>query len=351
MAKSFLCRLAQTTRAGSPKQDTQVGKRHGAIHLKLLVTGATGFIGRTLTAALSERHEIVASLRTPANSVYCSPALHAVQVGELGPSTEWGSHLNGVEVVVHLAGRAHVLNEDAGFDAAASFHRVNVLGTERLAREASKRGVRRFVFISSVGVHGRDSCGEPFHESLPAAPTDPYAVSKWRAEQVLHRIALETGMEMVIIRPPLVYGPNVPGNFRSILSLIRSGIPLPLSHARALRSLVGVGNLASFLRLCIESAAAAGETFLVSDGEDICVADLCRRLAAAMNLPIRLFPVPNAALWIAARLTRRTKTFNQLFRPLTVDASKARNLLNWSPPFLLADGIRATAQWFNSHNK
>jgi nucleoside-diphosphate-sugar epimerase len=256
--------------------------------------------------------------------------------------------MEGVEVVVHLAGRAHVLNETVS-DPADLFNRVNALGTMRVAAEAAKRGVRRFVFISSVGVLGRSSHGEPLRESLPPVPVDPYAVSKWHAERALHRISAETGLQVVIVRPPLVYGPDVQGNFRALLGVIRRGIPLPLGRARSLRSFVGIGNLASFLRLCIESPAASGQTFLVSDGEDICVADLCRLLAAAMNVPSRLFPVPSSMLWLAARMTGRMKTFDQLFRPLTVDASKARNLLGWSPPFASTDGLAATARWFASY--
>jgi nucleoside-diphosphate-sugar epimerase len=318
--------------------------------LKLLITGAGGFIGRVLIAALSDKHDIVASLRTPVGRAFYSPAIRTVVVGDIGPSTEWKPCLDEVEVVVHLAGRAHVLHEIAGLDADALFHRVNVLGTEQVAKEAHARGVRRFVFVSSVGVHGRNYGREPLQESTTPSPVDSYAVSKWQAERALHQIATATGMEVVVIRPPLVYGPNVPGNFRSLLRAIRSGIPLPLSHARGLRSLIGVENLVSFLRRCIELPAAAGETFLVSDGEDICVADLCQRLAAAMNVPHRLFPVPDSALRFAAWIARRTQTFNQLFLPLRVDASKARNLLDWLPPLTLANGIDTTTQWFVSVN-
>ena len=318
--------------------------------MKLLVTGAAGFIGRALCAALAGDHELVASLWTSAEAARCHPGARPVLVGELGPSTEWSPYMKGIDVVVHLAGRAHVLHETEP-DPAASFHRVNTMGTERVASQAAERGVRRFVFISSVGVHGRNSNGRPLQESFPPAPAEPYALSKWNAEKSLHRISAETGMEIVIVRPPLVYGPGVPGNFRSLLRAIRRGIPLPLGSARAPRSLVGVENLASLLRLCIESPAASGQTFLVSDGEDVSVADLCRRLAAAMNVPSRLFAFPSFAVSLAARFTGRTKTFDQLFRALTVDPSRARTILGWSPPLALADGIAATGQWFVSSNE
>jgi nucleoside-diphosphate-sugar epimerase len=315
--------------------------------LKLLVTGAAGFIGRALCAALAGDHELVASLWTSAEAARCHPGARPVLVGELGPSTEWSPYMKGIDVVVHLAGRAHVLHETEP-DPAASFHRVNTMGTERVASQAAERGVRRFVFISSVGVHGRNSNGRPLQESFPPAPAEPYALSKWNAEKSLHRISAETGMEIVIVRPPLVYGPGVPGNFRSLLRASRRGIPLPLGSARAPRSLVGVENLASLLRLCIESPAAPGQTFLISDGEDICVADLCRRLASDMNVPSRLFSVPRSAFWLAARVAGRMRTYDQLFRPLTVDPSKARTLLGWSPQRSSADGLAATARWFAS---
>jgi nucleoside-diphosphate-sugar epimerase len=318
--------------------------------LKLLVTGSGGFIGRSLCAVLADRHETKGALWVPAEAAHCHPSVQTVVTGDVGPSTNWKPCLKGVEVVVHLAGRAHIVHETEP-DPAAMFHTVNMLGTERLASEAAKWGARRFVFISSLGVFGRSSSREPLRESLAPAPQEPYAVSKWRAELALHKIAAETGMEIVIVRPPLVYGPGVPGNFRSLLRAIRSGIPLPFSRAFAPRSFVGVANLASFLLLCIESPAASGQTFVVCDGEDICVSDLCRQLAAAMNVPSRLFPVPTSALWLAARMTGRTKVFEQLFRSLIVDASRARTVLGWAPQFDLANGLAATGRWFASYKE
>jgi len=313
--------------------------------MRVLITGGGGFIGRALCAQMRDSHSVSASFRTASQVAQSHPAVKAILVPDIGPSTNWEAHLHCIDAVVHLAARAHVLDETDP-DPSALFHRVNVLAAQRLAQQAAQAGVRRFVFVSSVGVYGRGYSGVPLTELLPPTPVEPYAISKGHAEIALRKCAAETGMDLVIVRPPLVYGPEVPGNFLKLLNAIKRQTPLPFGCARSPQSMVGIRNLVSLLQHCVESVAASGQTLLVSDGEDIGLRDLCRQLAEEMAIPSRLLPVPRSAFWIAAQLTRRTALYDRVFRPLTIDSSKARNLLGWHPPFTVADGLAETARWF-----
>jgi nucleoside-diphosphate-sugar epimerase len=255
-------------------------------------------------------------------------------VGALGD--DWTAAVSEVDTVVHLAARVHVMR-DASEDPLAEYRRVNVAGTEKLVRLAAAAGVRRVVLMSTVKVHGERGA---FRESDPPHPQDAYGVSKYEAEQSLHRIAAETGMEAVIIRAPLVYGPGVRANFLALMRAVTRGIPLPLGAAANRRSLVALDNLVDFIITCIEHPAAANETFLVSDGEDLSTADLIRRLAGSLNRPARLFWVPRCVLMAGASLLGRREMALRLLGSLQVDISKARARLGWTPPLTVDEGLR-----------
>jgi len=262
-------------------------------------------------------------------------AIDVVTVGDIGPDTDWSRAVAGIDVVIHLAARVHVMRETAG-DPLAEFRRVNVAGTESLVRRAAAAGVRRIVYASSVKVNGDRG---RFTEADAPAPVGPYGVSKAEAEALIRRLAAECGVEAVIIRPPLVYGPGVKGNFRSLMRAIEKGIPLPLGGIENRRSLVAVDNLVDFIITCTTHPAAAGETFLVSDGEDISTTALIRRLADAMGGPPRVFHVPAALLRTGARLVGRLPEVQRLLETLEVDVSKARRRLGWRPPLSVTAGL------------
>jgi nucleoside-diphosphate-sugar epimerase len=268
-----------------------------------------------------------------------------VSVGEIGGATEWRNALAGASVVVHLAARVHIMRETAS-DALAEFRRVNVAGTERLARMAASAGVRRLVYVSSIKVNGEATEARPFSASDEPCPLDPYGMSKWEAEQVLAHIGAQSPLEIVIVRPPLVYGPGVRGNFLRLMKLAGLGLPLPLGGARNLRSLVFVRNLADALVTCAVHPHAMGRTFLVSDGEDISTADLFRRLAHFLRRTPRLFSVPDEILSGIASATGRAAELQRLFGSLQVDASPLRRDLGWTPPHTIDEGLAETAAWY-----
>ena len=307
--------------------------------MRTFVTGASGFVGRTLIHTLSLRsHEIVAAMRaapsdrdTPSNSV---------AIGDINATTNWSAALHGADAVVHLAARVHVMR-DTAIDPLAEFRRVNTDGTLNLARQAAAAGVKRFIFLSSIGVNGNStSQGKIFTENSASLPHDPYSVSKHEAEVGLRAISKSTGMEIVIIRPTLVHGSKAPGNFGKLTRLVAKGLPLPLASIDNRRSLVGIDNLVDFIVTCLEHPAAANETFLVSDGEDLSTPDLIRRMARAMNRPARLLPVPKSMLMAAATMLGKRDMAQRLCGSLQVDISKARALLGWNPPVSVDEGLR-----------
>ena len=308
--------------------------------MKVLVTGATGFVGRALVAQLVAlgRLEVLALTRqVPANPVAGAKYLPG---GDLTSQTQWQPALAGVHVLVHTAARAHVLN-DRAVDPLAEFRRVNVAGTLRLAEQAAAMGVRRFVFVSSIGVNGVQSApGKVFSEADQPNPHNAYALSKWEAEQGLLRVAHETGMEVVIIRPPLVYGWGAPGNFAALMRAVQRGWPLPLGAVYNQRSLVALDNLVDFIVTCLSHPQAANQTFLVSDGQDLSTAELVRGLARAAGVPARLLPVPVWALQAGAALLGKADAMQRLCGSLQVDISKARGLLGWLPPVSVDEGLR-----------
>lgn len=308
---------------------------------QLFVTGATGFIGSALLAALQGR-AVRRALRQPA----ANPLPGDTVVGDIDPDTDWGNALSGVDCVVHLAARTHVLKEDA-VDPLATYRRINVGATRRLAQQAAAAGVRRFVFLSSIKVNGEATLGHPFTETDAPAPQDAYGISKREAEDVLRDIAARSAMELVILRPPLVHGPGVKGNFLRLLQLIHHGIPLPLASVRNRRSLIHVVNLADAIVAGMDAPAAAGKTFLVSDGEDISTPELIRRLAAGMGRPARLLPCPVMLLELGAALIGQRDAVARLAGSLQADASLLRNTLGWCPRIPLDQGLIDTARWYH----
>ena len=306
--------------------------------MRILITGASGFIGRNLCASLKQKGYFVrGAVRKNARDVFGVDEY--IQVGDINESTDWQPALAGVDTVIHLAGRAHVMN-----DKLDAFRQVNVFGTERLARMAAKAGVKRFIFISSVGVNGESTEIKSFTEFDIPNPSGGYAVSKWEAEQVLLKMAGDSGMGIVILRPSLVYGLDAPGNFSRLMKLIKKGIPLPLAKVKNQRSFIYVGNLVDAISVCITHPLATGETFLVSDGEDISTPDLIKTIASAMKRRVILFPLPFGVLKALAALAGQGGAMEKLTGSLRVDSSKIRNLLGWNPPFTLEEGIKETGK-------
>lgn len=314
--------------------------------MKFLITGANGFVGAALCAELLHQgHSARAAVRSASSLV---EKAERVAVGEIDGKTDWTNALHDVDVVIHLAARVHVMHDESN-DPLEEFRRVNVAGTEHLARSTAASGVKRLVYVSSIKVNGEaTSEGKKFSESDLPDPHDPYGISKMEAEQALHRVAAETGLEVVIVRPPLVYGAGVKGNFVQMLKVLAKGIPLPLASVHNRRSLIYVGNLVDALILCATHPAAAGNTYLVSDGEDISTPDLLRQLNAAMGHPARLLPCPQALLKLAGRLTGKSDQVERLLGSLQVDSGKIRRELNWNTPCTLEQGLRATTDWYCS---
>ena len=309
--------------------------------MQVLVTGANGFVGRSLCLALpDDGHKVLAAVRSLDKQFI---GVDQVLITSIGKTTDWSSALQNVDVVVHLAARVHVMNEVA-VDALAEFRKVNVEGTLNLAMQAAKAGVKRFIFISSIGVNGNaTNIGYPFSEDSTSQPHDPYSVSKHEAEQLLHKLAKETGLEIVIIRPPLVYGYGAPGNFEKIINALKTSIPLPLGAIHNKRSFVYVGNLVSLIVRCIDHPAAANQVFLVSDGHDLSTTELLQKCALALGVKARLLPVPQKFLAFSLALLGKRAVAQRLCGNLQVDINKARILLDWVPPVSVEDGLKATA--------
>ena len=309
----------------------------------VLVTGANGFIGRHACEWLSQRGW---QLRRAVRDSAGATAGDTVALGDLVETNEsdLDRALVGCTAVLHLAGRAHVTRETAA-DPRAAFDRINVHASARLATAAARAGANHFVFASSIGVHGNRS-DAPLTEDSPLAPAEPYAESKLAAERALQDIAARTGLQLVVIRPPLVYGPHCPGNMARLIRLIQRGWPLPLASVHARRSLIGVRNLASLMEVALAHDAAAGQVFVAADGEDIGLAQLIRLLAAGLGVGTRLLPTPVPLLRLGARIAGRGATWDRLAGSLLVDAAKARQVLDWHPEVTLAEGLRETALSF-----
>ena len=314
--------------------------------MRFLITGANGFVGRPLCKELFNRGcQVRAAMRS--HGQLSAPG-ETVTVGAIDRETDWSAALSGVDAVIHLAARVHVMKDEAA-DPLAEFIKVNLYGTSNLAQQAASAGVKRFVYVSSVKVNGEQTTvNRPFLETDEPDPQDPYAVSKWRAEQDLQRIARETGLEVVIVRPPLVYGPGVKGNFISLLAAIDRGIPLPLAGANYARSMVYVGNLVDALIACATYPAATGQTYLVSDGDDVSTAMLVDMIARSLGRNNRAFNFPHAILRAVATVLGRTEQVDRLFGSLRVNDEKLRRDLAWSPPYTLEQGLHATSEWYRA---
>ncbi|KRW59096.1 NAD-dependent dehydratase [Pseudomonas sp. TTU2014-080ASC] len=297
--------------------------------MKVLVTGASGLVGRALVEHLlaTQTSQVVAALRT-ADSGWSVPQR---AMGNLAAGEVPAGLLDGIDVVVHLAARVHVMNETAS-DPLQAFRAVNVQGTQALLQAAAKAGVRRFVFVSSIKVNGESTGAQPFSESDPANPQDPYGQSKWEAEQLVRAFCEEHGMEWVIVRPPLVYGAGVQANFLRLLQALARNRPLPLGALHNRRSLVALDNLVDFLRLCTTHPAAANELFLISDGNDLSVAELARHMRSALQSRSWLVPVPAGLLSTGLRLLGASGAAQRLCGELRVDSRKAQVQLQWQPP-------------------
>lgn len=308
----------------------------------ILVTGANGFIGSALVdRLLSEGARVRAAVRKDSVG---SPQVDTVSVGDISDTTDWSAALAGVQGIVHTAARVHVMKDTHAL--ADLYKRVNTDATLNLARQAAAAGVKRFVFLSSIKVNGEEtSPGARFSAISTPAPVDPYGVSKLEAERGLFALAHSTGMEVVVIRPVLVYGPGVKGNFARMASWIEKGVPLPFGSIRNLRSMIALENLIDVLVLSLKRPAAKNQIFMVSDGEDLSTSDLLRRTAHALGKRSRIFPFPAGLLLFAARAIGRGDMATRLFGSLQVDITKTRELLEWTPRVSVDTALEQYAGW------
>ena len=306
--------------------------------MNIVLTGATGFLGARVADQIDRQGGL--NLTCLVRKAVPAGRGRQVVIKGLDASSDWSAILKNQNVVIHAAARAHIMKEEVT-DPLAEYRRVNVDGTLNLARYAVEAGVKRFVFISSIKVNGEQIApGRPFTCDDTPTPKDPYAISKLEAEQGLQQIALETGMEVVIIRPPLVYGPGVKGNFASMIKLVEKGLPLPFGAIDNRRSLVGLDNLVDLIITCIDHPNAANQVFLVSDGEDLSTSGLLRRVAKAMGKPSRLIPVPAGLLQLGATVLGNKAVGQRLLGSLQVDISSTRERLDWTPPVSVDEGLR-----------
>ena len=316
----------------------------------VLITGATGFVGSRLATYLSTQFpgaDLRLVVRHRPDELQVPSALLAGSievVGDINPHTNWTDALDGVDLVIHLAARVHVMN-DMSFDPLEEYRNANTLATIHLAEEAAKAGVKRFIYLSSIKVNGEETkLGQAYSEDSTPAPIDPYGVSKWEAELGLEKICAQTGMEFVIIRPPLVYGPGVKANFQKLMGLVAQGLPLPLGAVHNQRSILALDNLVGFIAEVMKNPLAANQRFLLSDGEDISTSQLLKLIAKGMGKSIWLLPVPAFILKGAAQVFGASAAADRLLGSLQIDSSKARQLLHWQPPLSVEEGIAITAQ-------
>mgnify|MGYP000420881063 CR=1 FL=1 len=313
---------------------------------KILVTGATGFVGGAVMHELVRLGApIIAGVRN--NGVLASNTVKQIKVGDISSITDWLPALSGVDVVIHAAARVHVMN-DSSADPLTEFRQVNAAGALNLARQAVDAGIKRFIFISSIKVNGEMTLvGQAFQPDDNYMPVDPYGLSKYEAEQGLLAIAKETGMEVVIVRPPLIYGPGVKANFLSMMKWMNKGVPLPFGAIHNQRSLVALDNLVSFIIHCADykkTPQAANQVFLVSDGDDVSTTELLQKVAKAFGKKALLLPVPVGFMTLAAKLIGKGDVSNRLFGSLQVDSSKARELLGWTPVVTMDEQLKKIAE-------
>lgn len=312
---------------------------------KILITGATGFVGAAICRLLRQQGHMLSGTTRDGDRRAGPENAPLYHVPEIGPDTDWSHPVSGADAVIHLAARVHVM-KDKDADPLTASRRVNRYGTESLAKAAAAAGAKRFIFMSTTKVMGELSGGHPFAESDPPQPVDPYGISKWEAEQALAEVGKNTGMEIVILRPPLVYGPGVKGNFRSLLKACDKKWPLPLGRVNNQRSLIYVDNLAHAIASALAHPDAAGRTYFVSDGEDVSTSELIRRMADALEKPANLVNFPLFWLKMAGRLTGKSAAIERLTGSLTVNSEMIRRDLGWTPTHSMTDGLAATALWY-----
>jgi nucleoside-diphosphate-sugar epimerase len=312
---------------------------------RVLVTGATGFVGKALCKKLlADGWPVVGTYRTAYSANKLPVGIKKTRIKSIGPNTDWQEALNGVDTVIHLAARVH-LPGDTAADAITEFRRVNVAGTKHLAQTAAFMGVRRFIYMSSMKVYGEgNAVAYTEHDSL--MPTTPYAISKYEAEQLLKEIDAKTDLEVVVLRPPLVYGPHVKANFLQLLKVVDMGIPLPFATVRNQRSLIFLENLLDAIVACIHHPKAARKTYLLSDGTDTSTPELIRKTASALGRPIRLFSFSPNLLRLSAKIIGKSEALDGLLNSFSVDSSRISTELDWTPRFTMTEGLAETATWY-----
>lgn len=309
----------------------------------ILVTGASGFIGRHLCRHLFALGAKVRAVVRVANVDLCADEVVICEA--LEDVTDWSNLLQDIDCVIHLAARVHVMNEYEK-DPLAEFRRINVTTAERLGKGMVNAGVKRLIFLSSVKVNGEITKEHPFTSEDHVAPVEPYALSKWEAERSLLKLSDESGLEVVIIRPPLVYGPGVKGNFLRLLKLVESGVPLPFSGIDNRRSMVSVFNLCDFIVVCVQRSGISNEIFLVSDDQPLSITELLKGIAKHMNHKAKLFKISRRILMLAGVLTGKNAEISRLLDSLEVSIEKNNQLLGWNPPIPIDEGLRKTVEWY-----
>lgn len=316
--------------------------------MRVLVTGASGFLARSLINMLLSQglHDVIGSVRS--SKSYVTSEIEIFVTGEINGDTAWDRVLEGVDVIIHTAARAHVIKDDV-VDPASAFYEVNVSGTIALAAAAIRNNVKRFIFVSSIGVNGSSTSeDEAFSEVSIPNPMALYAISKYEAEQQLSQLVENSMMQLVIVRPPLVYAEDAPGNFGRLLKIVSTSFPLPFALVKNRKSFIYRENLSDFLCKCVDHPVAGGELFLVSDAEDVSTPELLTVLSRAMNKKLYLIPVPMWLMKGVTTLLGKTSIYEQLCDSLVIDSTKARTLLNWNPPFKVRDALRLTGEAFTN---
>jgi len=309
--------------------------------MNIIVTGATGFVGSAVVGSLvNQSHKLQVLIRNKTNFLADEIKQYQFDLEKLDVLLLPTDLFSNIDCVIHTAARAHIMKDEVS-DPLTEYRQVNVDGTVNLARQAAAAGVNRFIYISSIKVNGEQTqLAKPFTADDAPAPEDDYGLSKAEAEVALLQVADETGMDVVIIRPPLVYGPGVKGNFSTMIKVVQKGIPLPLGSVHNLRSLIGIDNLVDLIITCIDHPAAANQVFLAGDGQDLSTTQLLQNIAAAMGKPSRLIPVPMSLLMFVATFLGKRSVAQRLLGSLQVDISKARDLLGWEPPISVQEGLQ-----------
>lgn len=311
----------------------------------ILITGASGFLGKALCRnLLSHGFNVLAVVRSEEKcnelqQLYSSPFLNCLSMGDLTSDTNWSYALKGIDAVIHLAARVHKSDGDAP-DKSGRYQQLNVSVTKKLAIAAAAAKVKRFLYISSIGVNGRLTKEQAFTEQDEPNPHNTYTASKWQAEQNLQQISNDTNLKITILRPPIVYGRGVKANFQSLLKLVKSGLPIPLANVNNQRSLIYVENLVDAIVACLRQEVAAGKTYLVSDGEVVSTPELIRQLATALGKPARLLAFPTGLMRVGAKLVGKESVVDRLVESLVVDSSKIRRELDWNPPYTLQQALQ-----------